>query len=108
MHTPGADRQASYAMKVGRLKFWTVSFRDLKTYCSLSNHTTLKFLLQKTTESAPLRLKKYYYMTEKKVYVILRRNMKIKLRKKLKTAGATFLEAKERVIRVILVNDAKA
>jgi hypothetical protein len=36
------------------------------------------------------------------------RNMKIKVRKNLKTAGATFLEAKERVIRVILVKDAKA
>jgi hypothetical protein len=34
--------------------------------------------------------------------------MKIKVRKNLKTAGATFLEAKERVIRVIVVNDAKA
>jgi hypothetical protein len=33
--------------------------------------------------------------------------MKNKLRKNLKTAGATFLEVKERVIRVILVKDAK-
>jgi hypothetical protein len=34
--------------------------------------------------------------------------MNIKVKNNLKTAGATFLEAKERVIRVILVNDAKA
>jgi hypothetical protein len=33
--------------------------------------------------------------------------MKIKLRKNLKTAGATFLEAKEREIRVRLMKDAK-
>jgi hypothetical protein len=33
--------------------------------------------------------------------------MKNKVRKNLKTAGAIFLEAKERVIRVILVEDAK-
>jgi hypothetical protein len=33
--------------------------------------------------------------------------MKDKLRKNLKTAGATFLEANEREIRVILVKDAK-
>jgi hypothetical protein len=33
--------------------------------------------------------------------------MKIKLRKNLKTAGGNFLQAKERVIRVILVKDAK-
>jgi hypothetical protein len=34
--------------------------------------------------------------------------MKIKLRKNLKTTGATLLEAKERAIRVRLVKDAKA
>jgi hypothetical protein len=33
--------------------------------------------------------------------------MKFKFTKNLKTAGATFLEAKERVIHVILVRDAK-
>jgi hypothetical protein len=33
--------------------------------------------------------------------------MKIKVKKNLNTAGATFREAKERVIRVILVKDAK-
>jgi hypothetical protein len=33
--------------------------------------------------------------------------MEIKVRKNLKTAGATFLEAKERVTRVILAKDAK-
>jgi hypothetical protein len=34
--------------------------------------------------------------------------MKIKVRKNLKTAGATFLESKERVIRVTLAKDAEA
>jgi hypothetical protein len=33
--------------------------------------------------------------------------VEIKVRKNLKTVGATFLEAKERVIRVTLVKDAK-